>query len=166
MPDTENRDPALTAALAELAEADGNVGASPMVEARLLSEVRSITRARARRQIAAFALAAAVLLAVALPLWRLVGSRARFVSPVTSIVSSREIGTEFFPLMYSSVPLTGGQLVRMEVPRSSLAQFGLTFGGSSGGSASGTVLADVIVGEDGLARAVRFVRPALGPAAK
>ena len=52
------------------------------------------------------------------------------------------------------MPVTNGQTVRLELPRTVLSSFGL-----DAGSASGTVLADVIVGQDGLARAVRFVQP-------
>jgi hypothetical protein len=47
----------------------------------------------------------------------------------------------------------------MEVPRTALASFGLASPDMQSGSSSRTVLADVLVGEDGLARAVRFVRP-------
>jgi hypothetical protein len=65
------------------------------------------------------------------------------------------------PLVYSGVPIVDGHVVRMEVPRASLVSFGLVPVDSADGAqgtSSGTVLADVIVGEDGLARAVRFVR--------
>jgi hypothetical protein len=63
--------------------------------------------------------------------------------------------TEYFPLEYSNVPVTDGQTLRLELPRTVLSSFGL-----EADSTSGTVLADVIVGQDGLARAVRFVQPA------
>jgi hypothetical protein len=68
------------------------------------------------------------------------------------------IETEFFPLAYSNVPVTNGHLVRLEVPSSSLAAFGLD-PADAVSPRPGAVLADVVVGEDGLARAVRFVRP-------
>jgi hypothetical protein len=65
----------------------------------------------------------------------------------------------FYPLAYSIVPATNGQIVRIEVPRSAPVAFGLDpINFVSTGH--GVVLADVLVGEDGLARAVRFVRPA------
>jgi hypothetical protein len=66
--------------------------------------------------------------------------------------------TEFIPLVYSEVPLTDGHIVRLEVPRAALAAFGLEPRDVAQGR-SGAFLADVAVGEDGLARAVRFVRP-------
>ena len=71
---------------------------------------------------------------------------------------SGEVTTAFLPLMYSAVPATRAHLVRIEVPRTALASFGLGAIDSVPG-ASGTVLADLLVGEDGLARAVRFVQP-------
>ena len=46
----------------------------------------------------------------------------------------------------------------MEVPLASLAQFGLASAHDMDRT-TGTVIADVLVGDDGLARAVRFVRP-------
>ena len=55
--------------------------------------------------------------------------------------------------------MSDGQIVRLEVSRAALASFGLTPIDALDGSASGTALADVLVGADGLARAVRFVRP-------
>lgn len=71
-----------------------------------------------------------------------------------------EAATAFLPLIYSNVPITNGQVVRMEVPRTALASFGLASIDVRDGASAGTVLADVLVGEDGLARAVRFVRAA------
>jgi hypothetical protein len=68
----------------------------------------------------------------------------------------RTTATGFFPLFYASVPASSTQVIRMEVPRAALAQFGLD---SADANVNGTVLADVLVGDDGLARAVRFVRP-------
>jgi len=54
------------------------------------------------------------------------------------------------------VPAPGGYMVRMQVPRSALTSFGVT-GFGTPGDTSPTVLAEVLVGGDGLARAVRFV---------
>lgn len=71
---------------------------------------------------------------------------------------AREATTEFFPLFFGSVPASSEHIVRIEVPRASLVQFGLASAHDMNRT-TGTVLADVLVGEDGLARAVRFVRP-------
>jgi hypothetical protein len=100
--------------------------------------------------------AAAFVAAVATPGWPVPGwSRAGSNVSVDDGASDRpaEEASEFFPLMYSNVPVTNGQTVRLELPQSALASFGL-----EADDASGTVLADVLVGQDGLARAVRFVR--------
>jgi hypothetical protein len=160
MSQSENRDPSLADALRALAHDDANVGASAGVEGRLLLEVRAIALARRRRQYrAGLAVAAAVLVTFAVATWRLrtfhpPTNRAATLSPSTT----GEIATAFLPLLYSNVPVTDGQLVRVELPRTALASFGLVGIESSDDSSAATVLADVIVGEDGLARAIRFVR--------
>ena len=52
-----------------------------------------------------------------------------------------------------------GQIVRMQVPRAALERFGVaSFETASDDTL--TVTAEVVVGNDGLARAVRFVRAA------
>ena len=160
----DNRDPALTAALRALAEDDARGGTSPAVEARLLGEVRSIGRARRLRgYVSAFALAAVLVLAVA-GLLRRAAAPPPAGEPAGALVqdSRREVATAFFPLLYSGIPFTDGHIVRMEVPRTALASFGLASPDADAlvaGSPPRSVLADVLVGEDGLARAVRFVRP-------
>lgn len=70
---------------------------------------------------------------------------------------AQEIATEFIPLMQGAPyqPAEGSHLVRVELPRSALASFGLPVGAESPG---GRVKADVLLGEDGIARAIRFVR--------
>ena len=65
---------------------------------------------------------------------------------------------EFFPLAYSTVPITHARVVRIEVPRTAPELFGID-PASLVNAPHNTVVADVVVGEDGLARAVRFVRP-------
>ena len=152
MNDTNQNDE-LRRALRRLKEADEAMSASPAVEARLLEEVRGL-RGRQRGWssglVAALAAAAIVILTLSLAWW----NRSE---PVPTAVATQEATTEFFPLFYSSVPSAQTHLMRLELPRESLARFGLM---SADGisSTSGTVLADVLVGDDGLARAVRFVR--------
>jgi len=67
---------------------------------------------------------------------------------------SREIVTGFFPLMESLVPLERGLLVRMTVPASMMRMVGLAVGDDH---LSDPVQAEVLVGPDDLARAIRFV---------
>lgn len=68
-----------------------------------------------------------------------------------------DLANEFFPLAYSTVPITHARVMRIEVPRTAPELFGIDPAGLVNAS-QGTVVADVVVGEDGLARAVRFVR--------
>ena len=68
-----------------------------------------------------------------------------------------EVTTDFFPLSDASAlpALEGGHVVRVELPRAALLSFGLPVNAEQ---ATGRVKADVLIGHDGLARAVRFVR--------
>jgi hypothetical protein len=70
---------------------------------------------------------------------------------------AQEVATEFIPLVQggSYTQAEEGHLVRVELPRSALASFGLPVNAESQG---GRVKADVLMGEDGVARAIRFVR--------
>ncbi len=69
----------------------------------------------------------------------------------------KEITTAFVPLGYGSALdlQDGGQMVRVELPRSALARFGLPMNMNR---ADEKIKADVLVGADGLARAIRFVQ--------
>jgi hypothetical protein len=66
--------------------------------------------------------------------------------------------TEFISLVADApgtTPLESGQLVRVKVPRAALASLGLPLNAERGNE---PVKADVLLGGDGLARAIRFVR--------
>jgi len=69
----------------------------------------------------------------------------------------REITTEFIPLVQDAgfTQSEGTHLVRVELPRSALSSFGIPVNAEQAG---GRVKADVLVGEDGTARAIRFVQ--------
>ena len=70
---------------------------------------------------------------------------------------NREIATDFMPLGYLN-PATlqdGGQIIRVELPRSSLVNFGLPVNMNRYHE---KVKADVLLGADGLAHAIRFVQ--------
>jgi hypothetical protein len=70
----------------------------------------------------------------------------------------KEVTTAFVPLGYGSALdlQDGGQMVRVELPRSALTRFGLPMNMNR---ADEKIKADVLVGADGLARAIRFVQP-------
>jgi hypothetical protein len=70
---------------------------------------------------------------------------------------NREIATDFMPLGYLN-PTTlqdGGQIIRVELPRSALVNFGLPVNMNRYHE---KVKADVLLGVDGLAHAIRFVQ--------
>jgi hypothetical protein len=71
--------------------------------------------------------------------------------------TSGEIATDFMPVAYGDNlnSIDSGRIVRVEMPRSALAQFGLPVNMER---ASERIKADVLIGEDGTARAIRFVR--------
>ena len=149
-------DSKLREAFRALDDVEREDGVSPAVESRLRAQVRELAAARRRQRIRnALALAAMVIITVTgviVASWKTSGPR--------RMAEVREEATEFMPLPYGSVPTKDAQIVRLEVPRAALASFGLTPPEAIDVDASREmVLADVIVGEDGLARAVRFIRP-------
>ncbi|MGH9836917.1 MAG: anti-sigma factor family protein [Blastocatellia bacterium] len=76
---------------------------------------------------------------------------------ITLYARDSEVTSEFFPLTYEEepAPMESGQLIRVQMPRSALVSFGLPVNVER---ADAPVTADLLVGEDGLARAIRFVR--------
>jgi hypothetical protein len=68
-----------------------------------------------------------------------------------------EIATDFIPVAPPATwqPGTSGQILRVRLPRTSLASFGLPMNADL---AAEPVRADVIVSQDGVVRAIRFVR--------
>jgi hypothetical protein len=69
---------------------------------------------------------------------------------------SNEIATDYFPISYGSYmqPLDSGQIVRIKLPRSALMNYGLPVDPLRADEA---IKADVVIGNDGMARAIRFV---------
>jgi hypothetical protein len=70
--------------------------------------------------------------------------------------ANKEVATGFFPIGYGTAPnlQDGGQLLRVELPRSAVARLGLPVNMDRAGE---RVKADVLVGADGLAQAIRFI---------
>jgi hypothetical protein len=68
-----------------------------------------------------------------------------------------EVATEFMPLGYVTAAnfQEGGQIVRVELPRAALANFGIPMNMDR---YKERVKADVLLGADGLAHAIRFVQ--------
>jgi hypothetical protein len=69
----------------------------------------------------------------------------------------QEVATEFIPLGQGApyTQVEEGHIVRVELPRSALVSFGLPVNAEA---PQGRVKADVLLGHDGVARAIRFVR--------
>jgi hypothetical protein len=90
------------------------------------------------------------------------GNRPRINKPfiiasTTTYAKESEYATDFLPLAYDDDqnPMERGQVIRVHVPRSALIAFGLPVNIER---ADTPVKADLLVGEDGMARAIRFVR--------
>jgi hypothetical protein len=88
---------------------------------------------------------------------RSVGRSKRPLEGLNQSASDAEIATDFIPLMNRETlaQMDGGQVMRVELPRSALMSFGLPMDMER---ATERIKADVVVGNDGLARAIRFVR--------
>lgn len=101
--------------------------------------------------LAALAAAAAVLIAVALR-WEPAGRRG---STPRSSVGDVQLATEFVivPGAASLPPMESGTLVRLDLPVSVLPSLGVT----PPATGRATVKADLVIGQDGLTRAVRLV---------
>ena len=153
---TVNRDARLRDALRALGRDDAERTAPAHVEAHVIGDIRRLARdrrSRTARRAAALAVSAVVVVATV----ALIRVR-RSERPADAPGVSQEITTAFLPLPYSGVPVSNGAIVRLRVPRAALASFGLLAPDASDAASDATVTADVIVGDDGLARAVRFVR--------
>ena len=73
------------------------------------------------------------------------------------LANHAEIATDFIPLSYMTAAnlQDGGQIIRVELPRSALAKFGLPVNMDRYNE---KVKADVLFGVDGMAHAIRFVQ--------
>jgi hypothetical protein len=155
MADSERSGDRLARALRALAADEAHQGASPQVETTLRQAVRTLALSR-RRQRATFLAVAAALIIVTSASWGLVVRHAPPPSRGGDRTAIREVATDFLPLTYGHLPVSDAYIVRIEVPRSALVAFGLAAADMPAAS-DDRVDADVLVGVDGLARAVRFV---------
>lgn len=85
------------------------------------------------------------------------GESTSAVSASANQADENEYAEEFVPVPYADDPaaLEGGAIVRVTLPRSALASFGLPFTESEG---TDRVSADLIVSQDGTPQAIRLVR--------
>ncbi len=68
---------------------------------------------------------------------------------------TREVVTDFFPLMNPAPSFGRGQMLRVQLPAAAMQTVGLPV---QAGHMNDPVQADVLVGEEGMPRAIRFVR--------
>lgn len=162
-------------ALRALRQADWNVEPEDGAEVRALLAFRRQRRRQARQRLAisgAIAAAAAVaILAVHMQAVRAPAPEAALEAVVMppapplpepppvqqaamKSTEAKEVVTPFYPLMPSAPPLESGLLVRVTVRASALRTVGIPVDEDH---LNDPVLADVLVGQDDLARAIRFV---------
>ena len=146
-----NRERELTNALSGLAAAGRGASASLAVRAAVLEALPVAPR---RRDWRPFLALAAVLLAGILAGWRLMRHEPPRLSAAPTLY------TDFFPL--SRVGLERNEaahVVRIRLPRAEMRRFGLPVNEEF---ERASIEADVLIGQDGIARAVRFVSQSHG----
>ena len=132
--------------LRALADTDAAAEARPEIEMNLRRAFRARQRNRVRRQGMMWAAAAAAVVLVMVFMNR----KPPVVPPQPS-----EVVTDFFPLMDPAPPFQRGRILRVEVPASAMKMVGLPVHEEH---LNDPVEADVLVGEEGLPRAIRFVK--------
>jgi len=164
----ERTTPLMSTAGRVLSDPPAGVGRVPFDPATEGRSGRSITRGRRVFQ-PLWGIAAMLLVASLALVWQVQRTAGTFPSRelprrvigtgqvMTMTDTTADSANEFFPLAYSTVPITHARVVRIEVPRTAPELFGID-PASLVNAPDNTVVADVVVGEDGLARAVRFVR--------
>lgn len=160
-----------------LADHDCEREAPPGVEARLIAQFRArkSRRKEARLTLGTAAVAAGIVAAMWLaprpaptvpPEIRVAPPAPPAIEARQSLLPSapppalprerqpREFVTEFFPLMNPAPPFERGQILRVDVPASAMRAVGLPVREER---LADRVQADVLVGEEGMPRAIRFV---------
>ena len=168
----------IVAALRALADADGAVEASPELEDRVTRAFRARQARRKWNRAAGWTLAAAAAVVIAIVVSRQprpVVRQATYQAPRVVLAAesdapveiapvrvhraprprTREIVTEFFPLIDAPPPLDHGEVFRVTVSAAAMRTVGLPV---SEDRLAERVQADVLVSEDGLATAIRFVK--------
>ncbi len=114
------------------------------------------------RRVLTGSIAAVLVFGAAVALRKTVDTRAAKMSAALSAAqdvgadaeTADEVMTDFIPLVYDPAPIGRGSLVRVELPRAALSAFGLPVNEDRN---EDLVQADLLLDDDGLMRAVRFV---------
>jgi hypothetical protein len=132
--------------------ADGPRQAPPHIEARLQAEFRRQNR---RRKFISWMPALAIPAAAAIALF--VWMHAAPAQPVANAIEEDAEASSFYPLPQAeSLPeVDNAMVVRVQLPVSSLQLMGVPISEDRGDT---SVQADVLLGQDGLARGVRLVQ--------
>ena len=119
-------------------------------EQNMLAAFRA--RRASKRRMRVYALVAAACLVLALTWFVSVPHRAHPAADTYQAFSG------FVPLPYaeSDVPLEEAVIVRVQLPRSELGRLGLPLAVTTG--ANSNISADLLIGQDGITRAVRIVK--------
>ena len=130
--------------------------APPRVEQRLLSEFRRRSRLRRARAWWSGAGLGAVAAAIAVLLWIGPFQPTATKASQDAVASIDEAAAGFYPLPDADAlpPVENALVVRVEMPLASLQMFGVPIDGAR---AAERVEAEVLLGQDGLARGVRLV---------
>ena len=150
---TLDEEAGISEGLRRLAEADLALEAPPALEARLLGALRERrTKPRAPSRAWMFGALAASLALAATLVSRPAMTPAELPASSSNAVSESEA---FVPLTYDDplADVDAVHVVRVALDRAALASYGLP----SSGAGAATVEAELLVGQDGLARGIRFV---------
>jgi hypothetical protein len=149
--------------LKTLAQADCQASMPASGEAKLVTAYRARKRAARMRQVATFAAAAALAGVLWIPLQHRPAvaeyddddSQALLADAMAAAAGSGDSSGDngFVPTLYASSgqPIESLRLVRVSIPKESLAQYGVR----PPDVQSDEVAADLLVGQDGIARAIR-----------
>jgi hypothetical protein len=155
--------------LRALADSDREREAPPEVEVRLKAAFRRKYRRRIWPYYAAVGVAAGMALffvRVPKPQAHVQPQEIAVVTPPAPVLPvakpvvrlkprpPQEIVTEFYPLMEDPPPFERGEVLRVSLPAAAMRSVGVPVSEDRLGE---TVQADVLVGQEGLARAIRFV---------
>jgi hypothetical protein len=172
--------PDVLRALQAVNESDRELQAPPEIEARLRIAFRRKKRLRTIRRVSSWGMAATILVAIVAtysrspkPRMKAPVEQSSKTTPPAAIPATqasgapvvrkaparrapgREIMTDFFPLMDVAPPIGRGALVRVDLPAEAMRAVGLPVREDR---LTDRVQADVLLSEDGMATAIRFVR--------
>lgn len=166
-----NAERRLTAGLRDLGASLAGVSAPPSVEQALLARLRTQRLAAAasvlphrkprpwrrwQRLLSSSAVAASVLALLGAVLSSAVRDGANLASTPVAHVSHPEVATPFYPVYMTGAAVAGARgVVRVRVPRATLAVFGLPYNPRR---ATDPISADLVVDNGGVVTALRFVQ--------